>query len=535
MPADDIVGAEVGASLARGDAAWLRRAAGLVGEACSAPEAGEPPVHFVSDIHGEALAFDYLARSCSGEVGRLVAGALDGAGLPEGAAGRLNAMLCYPEEPAFAAEAREAGVELAPLARRARSRCVGRLHMAGDIWDRGPRGDMVMDTLMSLPAADVQWGNHDVCWMGAAGGDETCVATVLRNNLKYGNTEQFEVGYGIDLEPLRSFAGRVYADEGPGAALSPVMKAISVLLFKCEGQAVRRHPEWHMEGRLLLDKVDLSTGTVTVAGKERPLRTRDFPTLAGVPGSAVGGGDPYGLDSEERAVMDALVEGFLDSARLQAQVQWLYDNGSVYLVDGRYLLVHGCVPMEEGGGLAPVECGDGRSRSGRALLDWTDSQCRRAWSGRRRDDLDWMGFFWTGWRSTFMGRVVKTFERTYLDDKDTWEEPEDPYYALTAGSAERCGEVLREFGLDPREGVIVNGHTPVKLPKGQSPVRGGGRRLVIDGGFCRAYRKSTGVAGFTLVDEGGRARLVTHADFPGRRAVVEEGADMGHESEELPL
>lgn len=577
------------------------------------------PVHFVSDIHGEAEAFRHLMRSCSGELRTAVAAALDAApDSPE--VTRLHTLLCYPREVvararatgeldarwwrhrireacrlldavcrmspaavlmpaagsagALAAGAEERGacgardalgdlvflactptakhgygaavdrlVELGAaedaldeLAWRIRAVVGGRLEMVGDIWDRGARGDLVLDELMALDEVRVQWGNHDVCWMGAAAGDATCIATVLRNNLKYGNVAQFEEGYGISLEPLRSFAAATYADEGPDAKLTPVMKAISVLLFKCEGQAIRRHPEWHMEGRLLLDKIDLAAGTVRVGEATYPLLTRDFPTLAGVAGAGSGAGeqgDPYELSVAERTLMDELAAAFTGSARLQEQIAWLYEHGGVYDVEGRYLFVHGCVPMNEDGTLAEVACDDGRSRAGRSLLDWTDAICRRAWEGRDQRDLDWMGFFWTGWQSTFMGRVVKTFERTYLEDESTWKEPQDPYFSLTNDDPAPCELVLREFGLDPTTGVIVNGHTPVKLPKGQAPVRGEGRRLVIDGGFCRAYRKSTGIAGYTLVDDAYGTRLVTHGDFPGLDAVLGEGADMGHEVQVL--
>ena len=660
------------------------------------------PAHFVSDIHGEAGAFRHLLRSCSGELRRAIADALDTEpGDPE--AGRLHTLLCYPREvvarrrragepdrrwwrhrvrevcrlidafrrmdpaadlagleesqgacdlePCSCGSARErsetamaplmardmqvddlgasvdlhlpysyagwhsksqlvlpvedmrrlvfwattptaqhaygatvdslveqgrAEVVLAQLAAYARQLVSGRLHMVGDIWDRGARGDLVLDELMSQPEVDVQWGNHDVCWMGAAAGDPTCIATVLRNNLKYGNVAQFEGGYGISLEPLRAFAAETYADEGPDAKLSPVMKAISVLLFKAEGQAIRRHPEWHMEGRLLLDKIDLAAGTVRVGEAEYPLITRDFPTLAGVPGAvscadegaveivgtedsaaevegtdelalAAGGsderddvagaagaaGDPYAFTAAEQIVMDELVAAFTGSEHLQRQIMWLYLNGDVYRVADRYLLVHGCVPLNEDGSIAQVMCDDGVARSGKDLLDWTDALCRRAWKDREQRDLDWMGFFWTGWQSTFMGRVVKTFERTYIADESTWKEPQDPYYALANDDPELCGRILEEFGLDPKTGVIVNGHTPVKLPKGQSPVRSDGRRLVIDGGFCKAYRKSTGIAGYTLIDDASGTRLVTHGDFPGLDAVLDGDADMGHSGQVL--
>ena len=548
------------------------------------------PVHFVSDIHGEDAAFRHLALSRSGELRAAVARA---AGLaPDDAeTSRLCLLACYPREAAERASSLEPGprrqwwrhhvrdlarlvagmradrpeqcapldgpletlvffactptaqhafgamvndlVErgvaadaLALLAAGVRRMAGGPLHMVGDIWDRGARGDNVVDELRAFPEVDVQWGNHDVCWMGAAAGDPACIATCLRNNVKYGNVAQFEEGYGISLDPLRDLAC-LYADEGEGA-LSPLMKAVSALLFKSEGQAIARHPEWHMGDRLLWGRMDLAAATVDVYGVTQPLRTRDFPTFDA--------SDPYAFSLQEARAMDALVASFRGSARLQAQVRWLYDNGSVWRVvegsQGPYLLFHGCVPMGEDGALAEVDCGD-RTRHGRELLDWTDELCRRAWEGRLREDLDWMGFLWTGWQSTFAGRRVKTFERTYLADESTWKEPEDPYYALTKGedpSAARL--VLAEFGVDPARGRIVNGHTPVKLPKGQRPVRSAGQRLVIDGGFCKAYRKATGIAGYTLVDEPEGLRLVTHGDFPGLEAVF-AGEDMAHESETI--
>ena len=497
---------------------------------------------FMSDVHGDAEAFRHLVRSASGETRALVErvlGAEGGSGGPFDAAAvdAVCAALYYPE---LVDPGRPEGgwgecggalpggfahsSDLCDLAAKVRAFCTGRFHLLGDMWDRGGHGDDVVDVLMSCPSVDVQWGNHDVCWMGAAAGDPVCVATCLRNNIKYGNTDQFELGYGIDLDPLRRLADRAYrADD----AISPLMKAISSLLFKCEGQAILRHPEWHMEDRLLWGKVDLDRGggaSVDLGGTRRPLKTADFPTLDP--------GDPYALDAGEAEAMGALVDAFTGSERLQRQVAWLYENGSVYKVAGEFLLFHGCVPLEPDGSFASVDCGGVRLK-GKALLDWVDDRCRRAWDVRDRWSLDWMGYLWCGRQSTFAGRVVKTFERTYIEDKATWAEPEDPYYALTKSDPEPCERVLSEFGLAGGEGLIVNGHTPVKLPKGELPVRGGGRRLVIDGGLCPAYRKTTGIAGYTLVRDGGRLSLVSHGEFPGMGAVLANGADSPHDVEVL--
>ncbi len=465
---------------------------------------------FMSDIHGDAPAFRHLVRSASGEVRALVERAC-GELLSPDEVGALCTALYYPEaygDPALCA-----------LAQRVRAAVTGRFHVVGDLWDRGARGDSVMDVLMECPDVDVQWGNHDVCWMGAAAGDPVCIATCVRNNMKYGNTAQFEEGYGIDLEPLRSLAARLYADDG---VMDPVQKAINAILFKVEGKAVLRHPEWGMEDRLLWGSMDLERGVVPVYGVERQLKTVDFPTFDV--------DDPYALNDDEREVMDGLVAAFTRSERLRKQIQWLYDHGSVYLADGDLLLFHGCVPLDEDGAFAQVNCGD-TTRGGKELLDWVDALCRRAWEERGEGDLDWMGQLWCGWQSTFAGRVVKTFERTYIEDKETWKEPEDPYYALTKDDAAPCKAVLAEFGIDPEAGRIVNGHTPVKLPKGESPVRGGGHRLVIDGGLCSAYRKTTGIAGYTLVRNGDTLKLVSHGEFPGLDAVLVGHDDMAHEAE----
>ena len=552
-------------------------------------------VHFVSDIHGEAQAFEHLMRSRSGEVRRVVERVLAGAGAPD-EINKLLTLIYYPAEvverahakqldtpswwrdklgslamlveilqrevpecelngdlagtpmtPQDAALARMVSWSGAPRARLAfasavdaliaadaasetavrlaswvRRLCAGPLHFDGDIWDRGAHGDDVMDTVMSQPEVDVQWGNHDVCWMGAAAGDPVCIATCLRNNIKYSNIELFEQGYGISFDPLRELA-KNYKEEDLGW-LTPLMKAISSILFKAEGQAIMRHPEWHMESRMLFGAMDLDAGTVPVYGQACELRTVDFPFFDPA--------DPYAFSEEEAAVIAYFVDAFRACERLQRQVQWLYDNGGVYKVDNGFLIYHGCVPMEEDGTLAQVDCGD-RTRAGRELLDWTEGVCRRAWEERDQASLDWMGFLWCGWQSTFAGRIMKTFERTYIEDEATWKEPDDPYYPLTIEDPAPCELILREFGVDPVLGRIVNGHTPVKLPKGQKPVRAGGKRIVIDGGFCKAYRKSTGIAGYTLIDDCEGLRLITHDEFPGLDAVLGQDADMGHTTEVL--
>lgn len=503
------------------DAGDLTRAAALLETAMTS----EPGVReqFMSDVHGESAAFDHLLRSASGETRALVerscASVLGAAGVDA-----LCALLYYPEADGAVALAARAGVDLTRLAADVRAHGTGRFHLVGDLWDRGARGDDCADALMACADADVQWGNHDVCWMGAAAGDPACIATCLRNNLKYGNVAQFEEGYGIDLEPLVAYAQATYADDG---TLTPVMKAASALLFKSEGQAVRRHPEWRMGERLLWGAMDPATATVPVYGEVQPLTTDDFPTWDAA--------DPFAFNADEARLMAGFVEQFTCSARLQRQVRWLYDHGSVWRASGDALMFHGCVPLEQDGSFALVDCGDGR-RAGRALLDWVDALCRRAFEERDQASLDWMGYLWAGWQSTFAGRVVKTFERTYIADKETWKEPEDPYYALTRADDAPCRRILEEFGIDPERGVIVNGHTPVKLPKGESPVRAGGKRLVIDGGLCKAYRKTTGIAGYTLLRRAdGTLQLVEHGEFCGLEQAVSGKGDTEHRAVALGL
>lgn len=469
---------------------------------------------YMSDIHGDAPAFEHLVRSASGETRALVE-RVCGDDLNASQIDELCAALYYPQM--FGGSER-----LDRVASHVRAHGTGAFHLVGDLWDRGPRGDSVMEVLRAIPRADVQWGNHDICWMGAAAGDPVCIATCVRNNIKYGNVAQFEEGYDISLQPLFEFGETTYADDG---VMTPAMKAISAILFKCEGQAIGRHPEWAMEDRLLWGAMDLERGVVPVYGVEWPLKTRDFPTFDPA--------DPYALSAGEQEVLDGLAASFTQSERLRSQIQWLYDHGSVYGVYGEALAFHGCVPLDETGAYASVNCGEG-VYAGQALLDWTDALCRRAWNERDQWALDWMGQLWCGWQSTFAGRVVKTFERTYIEDASTWKEPEDPYYALTRSDGAPCRRILEDFGVDSTTGYIVNGHTPVKLPKGETPVRGEGHRLVIDGGLCSAYRKATGIAGYTLlVDAGGGLRLVAHEEFPGLEAVQERGADCDHRVERL--
>ena len=390
---------------------------------------------------------------------------------------------------------------------------VDHLHVVGDVFDRGPHADKIMERLMAYHSIDVQWGNHDIVWMGTAAGSYACLAAVIRNNIHYDSLKILESAYGVSLRELALFAEATYrADDG----MSPVEKAISVILFKLEGQTIRRHPNWHMDDRLLLEHVDAERGVAVVDGREYELRTRDFPTLEA--------DDPYALTSEEQRVMDNLMNAVRSSDKLRRHVGFLFEHGSTYLVHNGNVLFHACVPMNEDGSFCAVNH-QGQMLSGRAYYDYADRLARRAWHEHDQVSLDWMWYLWCGRFSPLSGRVVKTFERTYFADRSTWEEPRDPYFSHTEDPA-MCARVLEEFGADVERGVIINGHTPVHAAAGESPVKAGGRLVVIDGGFCQAYHSTTGIAGYTLIADPEGMRIKAHRPFGSIADVLDLNADI---------
>lgn len=390
---------------------------------------------------------------------------------------------------------------------------VDHLHVVGDVFDRGPHADKIMERLMAYHSIDVQWGNHDIVWMGAAAGSYACLAAVIRNNIHYDSLKILESAYGVSLRELALFAEATYrADDG----MSPVEKAISVILFKLEGQTIRRHPNWHMDDRLLLEHVDAERGVAVVDGREYELRTRDFPTLEA--------DDPYALTPEEQRVMDNLMNAVRSSDKLRRHVGFLFEHGSTYLVHNGNVLFHACVPMNEDGSFCAVNH-QGQMLSGRAYYDYADRLARRAWHEHDQVSLDWMWYLWCGRFSPLSGRVVKTFERTYFADRSTWEEPRDPYFSYTEDPA-MCARVLEEFGADVERGVIINGHTPVHAAAGESPVKAGGRLVVIDGGFCQAYHSTTGIAGYTLIADPEGMRIKAHRPFGSIADVLDLNADI---------
>ena len=393
---------------------------------------------------------------------------------------------------------------------------VDTLHVVGDVYDRGPRADRILDELMEYGNVDVQWGNHDIAWMGAAAGSEVCMAQVVRTCVHYDTLGVLESSYGVSLRELALFADATYEHEPGKERVHRIEKAINVILFKLIEQTIARHPNWGMQDRCLLGAIDLSSGTVRIDGRDWSLSTADVPTLDPA--------HPAELTEEERKVMDGLVAAFADSDRLRRHVQFLYDHGSVYKVCNGRLLFHGCVPLDADGSFSSV-ISNGQARTGRAYLDYVERIARGAWHTHDQLALDWMWYLWCGAHSPLAGRVMKTFERAYVADPEAWNEPQDPYFDLTR-DAEVALRVLSEFGLEGPYARIVNGHTPVHEVDGDTPVRADGHLLVIDGGFCQAYHKTTGIAGYTLIADARGLRLKAHRPFHGVTAALMANDDI---------
>ena len=423
---------------------------------------------------------------------------------------------------------------------------VDHMHIVGDLFDRGPRADIILDSLMDYHSVDIQWGNHDILWMGAASGSRTLVATVLSNSIHYNNLEVIETGYGISLRPLSIFANEVYQNcdthrfavkltgedkehiSQKDQLLSARMhKAITVILFKLEGQKILRHPEYGMEDRLLLDKIDYANRCITIGGVTYPLEDCDFPT--------VDPADPYTLTEEENQVIDQLTASFRRSEKLQKHVRFLYSKGSMYLCYNGNLLFHGCIPMTADGKLMSFTIG-GHERSGRDFLNYAEKAARKAYydapgSTERQLGMDFLWWLWAGRNSPIFGRDrMTTFERRLIKDESAWTEPKNSYYALYQDPAV-CDMLLKEFGLEGPHCHIINGHIPVKAKKGESPIKGGGKLVVIDGGFCKAYQPTSGIAGYTLIFNSWCFRIVSHQPFAGQQDAIENNHDIANSSD----
>ncbi len=408
-------------------------------------------------------------------------------------------------------------VALASLIKRL---AVDHLHIVGDIFDRGPRADSIMDLLMKHHAVDIEWGNHDILWMGAASGNEACIATVVKNSVAAGNMAILENGYGISLRRLAMFAKDTYTDcENPKDAS---LRAIAVIMLKLEGQMIERHPEYEMEDRLLLGKIDYQTQSVEIEGTSYRMKTVFFPT--------VDPADPYTLTKEEREIMDALKVDFRESERLHRHMQFLYEKGSIYKCYNQNLLFHGCIPLNEDGTLATVVV-DGTPVSGRELMDRSEQLARKAyfspaWDHKKDSYTDYMWYLWSGKNSPLFGRSkMTTFERMFVEDQSTWTEKKNPYYSY-CDSEVTCQMLLWEFGLLTPYSHIINGHVPVRASEGESPVKANGKLIVIDGGFCKAYHRATGIAGYTLIYNSHGMRIMSHEPFETTEKAVEENKDI---------
>ena len=401
---------------------------------------------------------------------------------------------------------------------------VDHLHIVGDIFDRGACADRIIDLLMQYHSLDIEWGNHDILWMGAAAGSKACIATVVRNNLKYNNTKILENSYGISLRNLALFAEKIYPNEEP---MKAALKAISVMLFKLEGQVILRNPDYNMTDKLLLHKVNVEKQTVEIDGTEYAIKEEAFPTVNFDSGDIE---DVYQLSEEEEQVMEGLRMAFVNSIRLRQHIDFLYQKGSMYRIFNGNLLYHGCVPLDESGNLEGVAFGKKRYH-GREYLDYAERIARRAWSkDARQKDRDFMWYLWCGRKSPLSGRNIKTFERTYVLDENTWFEQSNPYYKFYH-EEKICNMILHEFGLYSERSHIINGHTPVRTSKGEHPVRAEGKLLVIDGGFCKSYHKTTGIAGYTLIFNSHGIRIKSHQPFQSVYAALTENKDIESKSE----
>lgn len=402
------------------------------------------------------------------------------------------------------------------------------LHIIGDIFDRGPRADYVMDELISFKNVDIEWGNHDISWMGAASGNEACIATVLRIATNYNSFDVLEDGYGINLRPLSMFADDVYRgdeckcfrphllDDNKYDSVAPELaakmcKAITVIELKLEGQLIKRHPEYDMDDRLLLDKIDYENGTVVIGGTEYNLLDKHFPTIN--PDS------PYELTPEESRLIETLKYSFLHSRRLQKHIRFLYSHGSMYKICNNNLLFHGCIPMDEKGEFLVLKTDEG-SFSGKDLMDYFEEKIIDSYfvdgddtPERKQSAVDMMWYMWAGAVSPLFGKDrMATFEHIFIEDKSLSKEHLNSYYEFSS-KEEYCDKIFEEFEMDKEHAHIINGHVPVKVAKGEKPVKANGKLYVIDGGLSKAYHSKTGIAGYTLIFNSHHLALAEHRQF----------------------
>lgn len=411
-----------------------------------------------------------------------------------------------------------------------RNLTIDNLHILGDIFDRGPRPDIILEELMHFHDVDIQWGNHDISWMGAATGNRACICNVLRMALGYNGFDVLEDGYGINLRPLSMFAERVYRDDPCTCFLPQILdkniydavdpklaakmhKAIAVLQYKEEGQIIKRHPEYGMEERILLSAIRYDRGTVTIDGKEYPMRDMNFPT--------VDPADPLRLTDEEEELLHTLELSFRHNARLHEHVRFLYSNGSMYKCCNSNLLYHGCIPMTENREFDGLMVG-GKMYRGKELMDFIDTQVKNAYflpedAPEKAACRDFMWYLWNGAKSPVFGKDKnRSFEHYFIEDPEVMRETMNPYYQLSE-EEETCDMILKEFGLPTKGSHIINGHMPVKIKSGETPIRAGGKLFIIDGGLSKAYQERTGIAGYTLIFNSHHLALAEHKPFDPER------------------
>ena len=408
---------------------------------------------------------------------------------------------------------------------------IDHLHIIGDIFDRGRYPDLVLDRLMNFHSLDIQWGNHDILWMGAGCGNKANIATVIRICARYNNIGILEDSYGINIRPLSTFALETYKndeclnfmpkvfdynkyDNSDRNNMAKIHKAITIIQFKIEGQMIKKHPEYHLESRLLLDKIDIKRGTVKIEGKEYEINDRNFPTI--------NINNPYELTSEEKEVMDRLTESFMHSPSLNKHLNYLYTKGEMYTIFNNNLLFHGCIPTEENGELKIVEF-MGKKLKGKDYFNEINEVVNKVFATRQPELVDIMWFLWISPESQFFGKEkMATFESYFVKDKDLSKEPKSPYYKYSQNE-EFCIKVLKEFGLEGEDCHILNGHVPVKAKDGESPIKANGKLLVIDGGLAKSYREKTGNAGYILTYNSNGLLLSQNKPFESvEKAITEE-------------
>lgn len=415
---------------------------------------------------------------------------------------------------------------------------IDRLHIIGDIYDRGPRPDIIIDTLMEYHNVDIQWGNHDILWMGAASGQKICIANALRISARYANLDIIEDIYGINLLPLATFALNIYKDDeckefipkisggkynkNEISLIAKMHKAISIIQFKLEKEVISKRPEFNMNSRCLLEKINFERGTISLHNKEYKLKDNNFPTINPK--------DPYKLTKEEEVVIEKLKYSFTNSDKLQKHTVFLFSKGSIYLSCNSNLLFHGCIPLDDKGQFKKFKI-NGKEYKGKSLMDKFDSVVREGYFSRedykeKQYGMDIMWYLWTGGSSPLFGKdEMVTFERYFIEDKETHKENKNGYFQLRDTDS-MCNMVFEEFNLDKEESHIINGHVPVERKKGESPIKANGKLIAIDGGFSKAYQNKTGISGYTLIYNSYSLQLVSHEHFTDTEDVIIKESDI---------